>query len=113
MLRMLLYVAIAGAVIYGAVWLVLFALGRRGNAAGPARPRPPAPDDDPVFLAELDRKIRRERQQREAEAQRAANEQSATDTPPTEAEAPQPDAKPTDEDPPASDGQARPGAPTP
>lgn len=54
---MLLVVAILAAVVYGVIRLILSSSG--GTGSTPARPpRPVAPDDDPDFLRDLDRKRR-------------------------------------------------------
>ncbi|WP_454296183.1 hypothetical protein [Salana multivorans] len=85
MLRLLFFLAITGALVYGLVWLIQHARAAKDNPR-PVAPPPPPPDDDPVFLAQLDRRLREERRQREAaEAQRRAAERPDP-TPPTSAE---------------------------
>ena len=67
--RVILFVLLAGAVIYGLVWLSM-----RARAARDAKPAPLAPDDDPVFLAQLDRRMAEERRQRAVKEAREARE---------------------------------------
>ena len=67
--RVILFVLLAGAVIYGLVWLSM-----RARAARDAKPAPLAPDDDPVFLAQLDRRMAEERRQRAVKEAREAHE---------------------------------------
>ena len=69
MLRLILFVLLAGVVIYGLVWLSM-----RARAARAAKPAPLAPDDDPVFLAQLDRRMAEERRQRAVKEAREARE---------------------------------------
>lgn len=60
-LRYLVYLALAGAAIYLLIALIQAAARRRAGPAGTpggATRRPLAPDDDPAFLAELDRRRR-------------------------------------------------------
>lgn len=112
MLRAILYIAVAGVVIYGAVWLIMSARDR-GNGGSPARrPQPLAPDDEPAFLAEIDRKIRRERQRREAEAQAQKAAADAAQSEPGSGQD-QRGATPSDEDPSTDGDQPRPEAPAP
>ena len=97
MLRLILFVLLAGVVIYGLVWLSM--RPRASRDAGRAARRP-APDDDPVFLAQLDRQLAEQRRQAERERRRkAAQEDEAPPsdgTPPSEGkpptDAPSPDA---------------------
>lgn len=82
--RLLLFLVVAGVVIYALVWLIQRA--QRGNDSGgpvgPPAPPPPPPDDDPVFLAQLDRRLRQEREAREAEArERLGRETDANEDP--------------------------------
>ena len=67
--KVILFVLLAGAVIYGLVWLSM-----RARAARDAKPAPLAPDDDPVFLAQLDRRMAEERRQRAVKEAREAKE---------------------------------------
>ncbi|WP_199224412.1 hypothetical protein [Serinibacter arcticus] len=64
--RLLLFVVLAGLVIYGLVWLSMRLREQRASRAT-ARP---APDDDPQFLAQLDRQLRERRRQEEQERRR-------------------------------------------
>lgn len=89
--RLILFVVLAGLVIYGLVWLSMRARERRAAAA----PRRPAPDDDPQFLAQLDSRLREQRRQAEqarrrrqadADAAAAADSDAAPDEPDTEDE---------------------------
>lgn len=66
--RVILFVLLAGAVIYGLVWPPC------ARAARDAKPAPLAPDDDPVFLAQLDRRMAEERRQRAVKEAREAKE---------------------------------------
>lgn len=74
MLRYLPVLIAVGAAIYLAIWLLQSRGDRRRSAGGGSRPqpraprRPVAPDDDPEFLAELDRRSRAERRRREGRA---------------------------------------------
>ncbi|TGO06441.1 hypothetical protein SERN_0633 [Serinibacter arcticus] len=71
---MILFVVIAGLVVYGLVWLSMRARERRVAAA----PRRPAPDDDPQFLAQLDSRLREQRRQAEqARRRRQAQDDAA------------------------------------
>lgn len=72
--RLILFVVLAGLVIYGLVWLSMRARERRAAAA----PRRPAPDDDPQFLAQLDSRLREQRRQAEQARRRQAEEEAAT-----------------------------------
>ena len=58
MLRVLIYVLLLAAVLYGVFW----AIGRRNNPPPSTSPRGPVgPDDDEDFLRELERKRRHHR----------------------------------------------------
>ena len=60
--RILLTVLLAGLVIYALVWIVMWLRSRGGNDGGaPRTAGRPAPDDDPVFLAQIDRRLREQR----------------------------------------------------
>lgn len=89
MLRYLPVLIAVGAAIYLAIWLLQSRGDRRRSAGGGPRPqprgprRPVAPDDDPEFLAELDRRSRAERRRREGRAGPgdAAQDAAAADAP--------------------------------
>lgn len=94
MLRYLPVLIAVGAAIYLAIWWLQSRGDRRRSAGGGSRPqpraprRPVAPDDDPEFLAELDRRSRAQRRRRESEAGTAgapqddlADDARAADTP--------------------------------
>lgn len=84
MLRMLGFLLIAGAVIYGLLWLAMMLRNRGEGGGAPARP-PVAPDDDPEFLAQLDVRLRQERRrQAEREAREAAAADGQAESPPPE-----------------------------
>lgn len=78
MLRTLGFLLVAGAVIYGLLWLVTTLRARA--AAESERRKPVAPDDDPEFLAQLDLRLRQERRRRAEQAAAQASEDSAEDT---------------------------------
>lgn len=80
MVRMLVFLLIAGAVVYGIVWLIMAAADRRRQARAARQARIVAPDDDPDFLADLEIRLAQERRRREAEAA-ARSEDSHTDDP--------------------------------
>ena len=71
--RLILFVVLAGLVIYGLVWLSMRARERRAAAT----PRRPAPDDDPQFLAQLDSRLREQRRQAEQARRRRQAEEDA------------------------------------
>lgn len=73
MLRMLMFVVLGAVVLYGAVW-ALMALRERATAP---RPGPLAPDDDPEFLAELDRRLRMQRREEARRREALAAEEAA------------------------------------
>lgn len=84
--RLILFVLLAGLVVYGLVWLTMRLRDRRAAATPPR----PAPDDDPAFLARVDQQLREQR--RRAERERKAHEEAAgtaptpSPTPPSEPE---------------------------
>ncbi len=83
-----------GALVYGLIWLMQ-ARARRspGPAASPRRQRRPlAPDDDPAFLAELDR-LRREAERQQGDTARGPASGAGGESPagPDEARGPRPD----------------------
>ena len=76
--KVIAFVLLAGVVIYGLVWLSM------RLRAGQAKPAPLAPDDDPAFLAQLDRRLAEERRQKavkEAREAQARAKQAENDGP--------------------------------
>lgn len=110
--RLILFVLLAGVVIYGAVWLSMRL--RESRRAGRAGQRP-APDDDPAFLAQLDRRLaeqrrQAERERRRLEAEAAAAESASDGTGPNDRPAPSDEPAPTDEPTPTDEPDVDPDA---
>ncbi|GMA32404.1 hypothetical protein [Litorihabitans aurantiacus] len=104
--RLILFVLLAGVVIYGLVWLSMRLRDRRAAAA----PQRPAPDDDPQFLAQLDARLREQRRQAEAaRRRREAEAEQENQQPDPEKDPTQPDEadepNPTDADDDAPDAR--------